>query len=210
MAIGWHTRSLAPFCGLSRCLKKKADEKVANQTRPTNVFDFDVAPWSFPNGAKARSLSICRHSIDTEVTRAMSSAPWFRRPPGAACSIEWFPKEMEDENVVLPKLRRGGAMIEFLLPRKALRPAFVIHPATSLQAIAAVIFADFSNGVEHRTCDFCNSLFPVGNQKGKRFCNQTKCKNAAHSREMRKKKREQKYQTEGGTREITSCNQGTK
>lgn len=117
---------------------------------------------------------------------------WFRRPPGAACSIEWFPKEKEDADAVLPKLQRGGAMIEFLLPRKALRPAFVIHPSTSLQAIAAAIFADFSNGVEYRTCDFCNSLFAVGNQKGKRFCNQAGCKNAAHSRKVRKKKREQR------------------
>lgn len=120
---------------------------------------------------------------------------WFRRPPGKACSIEWFPKRREDEDTILPKLQRGGAMIEFLLPREGLRPAFVIHPSTTLQAIAATIFADFSNGVEYRTCEFCNKLFPVGRQKTKRFCNQGKCKNAAHSRQVRIDERDKKMKS---------------
>jgi hypothetical protein len=119
---------------------------------------------------------------------------WFRQPPGKACSIEWFPKRMEDAGAVLPILRRGGAMIEFLLPREALRPAFVIRASSTLQAIAATIYADHTNGVEYRTCEFCNKLFPVGRQKTKRFCNQWRCKNAAHSRKVREHEREQRMQ----------------
>lgn len=117
---------------------------------------------------------------------------WFQGPPGKFCSIEWIPKRKEDADAVLPLLRKGGAMIEFLLPRKSLRPAFVIHPWTTLHAIAAAIYADYSNGVEYRTCQFCNRLFPVGRQKSKKFCNQRQCKNAAHSRKSRRNERERK------------------
>ncbi|MDE3202274.1 MAG: hypothetical protein KGN79_15285 [Acidobacteriota bacterium] len=117
---------------------------------------------------------------------------WFRRPPGKACSIEWFPKRKEDAEAVFQKLRAGGAMIEFLLPREALRPALVIYASNTLEAIAAAIYADHSNGVEYRTCEFCNKLFPVGRQKSKRFCNQRQCKNAAHSRKVRQHERERK------------------
>ena len=120
---------------------------------------------------------------------------WFRQPPGHACSIQWFPKLKEDADAVLPKLRTGGAMIEFLLPREALRPALVIRPSYTLQAIAAAIYADHSNGIEYRTCEFCQRLFPVGTQKTKKFCSQTKCKNAAHSRKVRKDQREQRMQS---------------
>lgn len=122
---------------------------------------------------------------------------WFRRPPGKACSIEWLPKVKEDADAILPKLRRGGAMMEFLLPREALRPAFVIRPSNTLEAIAAAIYADHCNGVEYRACEFCFALFPVGRQKSKRFCNQEKCKNAAHSRKIRARAREQLIQRDG-------------
>jgi len=111
---------------------------------------------------------------------------WFRRPPRKACSIEWYPKEKKDSDAVLPRLGSAGAMIEFLLPRAALRPLLVIHPSTTLEAIAGTIFADYCNGVEYKTCDFCERLFPVGKQKTKKFCNKTKCKNAAHSKKVRK------------------------
>jgi hypothetical protein len=121
---------------------------------------------------------------------------WFRKPPGSACSIEWFPKRKEDADAVLLRLQMGGAMIEFLLPREALRPALVIHPSYALQAIAAAIYADHNNGIEYRTCEFCQRLFPVGTQKGKKFCNQTRCKNAAHSRKVRKAERERKLQSQ--------------
>lgn len=121
---------------------------------------------------------------------------WFRRPPGRDCSIEWFPKRMEHTDEVLPKLNIGGAMIEFLLPRDALRPALVIHPSYTLQAIAASIYADHNNGIDFRTCDFCRRLFPIGAQKGKKFCNQMKCKNAAHSRKVRKDARESKLRSQ--------------
>lgn len=121
---------------------------------------------------------------------------WFRRPPGSAWSIEWFPKCEEDADAILPRLQRGGAMIEFLLPREALRPALVVHPSYALQAIAAVIYADHNNGIEYRTCEFCRRLFPVGTQKGKKFCNQANCKNAAHSRKVRKNERERKMRSQ--------------
>jgi hypothetical protein len=117
---------------------------------------------------------------------------WFRRPSAAACSIDWFPKNNEDADTILPKLQRGGAMMEFLLPREALRPALVIHPSNTLQAIAAAIYADFANGVEYRTCEFCGRLFALGKQKRKRFCNQSKCKNAAHSARVRSAIRDRK------------------
>ncbi len=133
---------------------------------------------------------------------------WFRRPPGEACSIEWFPKRQEDADAIIPKLGRGGAMIEFLLPREALRPAFLIRPFCTLQAIAAAIYADYSNGVDYRTCEFCHKLFPVGAQKTKRFCNQSKCKNAAHSREVRKKRREQEAQLQRKVRRSAAGKRG--
>lgn len=125
---------------------------------------------------------------------------WFRRPPGRACTIEWSPKRNEDADAILPKLQAGGTMIEFLLPPEALRPVLVIRPTSTLQAIAAAIYADHFYGIEYRTCEFCKRLFPVGTQKSKRFCNQSKCKNAAHSRNVRERKREEKTQSKSKKR----------
>jgi hypothetical protein len=127
--------------------------------------------------------------IQQEKVRALWS--WFRRPEMRSCSIKWVPKREEGLDAIMPKLWTEVSMIEFLLPREALRPVFVIYPDNTLEAIAAAIFADCSNGLEYRTCEFCNELFRVGRQKNKRFCNQEKCKNAAHSRKLRKKRREQ-------------------
>jgi hypothetical protein len=110
---------------------------------------------------------------------------WFRQPPGNAWSIQWIPKSEQDEEAVIRKLRAGGAMIEFLLPRAALRPLLLIRPRFTLEAIAAAIFADNSNGVEYRACDACSALFKIGAHKDKKYCDEKRCKNTAHQRRMR-------------------------
>jgi hypothetical protein len=127
--------------------------------------------------------------------RARDLYGWFREPPPSAYSVEWFPKNKEDEYAVLPKLQIGGAMAKYLLPREALRPALVIRPRYTLEAIAAAIYADYANGVEYRTCEFCNRLFPVGRQKTKKYCNQARCKNAAHSRTVRENERKRRAES---------------
>lgn len=110
---------------------------------------------------------------------------WFRQPPGNVWSIQWIPKSEQDEEAVIRKLQAGGSMIEFLLPRAALRPLLLIRPRFTLEAIAAAIFADHSNGVEYRACDACSALFRIGAHKDKKYCDEKRCKNTAHQRRMR-------------------------
>jgi hypothetical protein len=110
---------------------------------------------------------------------------WFRQPPGNAWSIQWVPKSEQDEEAIIRKLQAGGAMIEFLLPRAALRPLLLIRPRFTLEAIAAAIFADNSNGVEYRACNACSALFKIGAHKDKKYCDEKRCKNTAHQRRMR-------------------------
>jgi hypothetical protein len=123
--------------------------------------------------------------------RALCS--WFRQPPGEARSIEWIPKSThpEDEKLIR-KLRAGGAMIEYLVPRDRLQPILLIRPAYTLEAIAASIFADRANGVEYRSCECCKELFPIGSHKTKLYCNKERCKNTAHQRRKRANARARK------------------
>lgn len=110
---------------------------------------------------------------------------WFRRPPGDACSIEWLPKTKADADSIPPDIKTDRLTFDLLLPREALRPVLVIYTFTTLHAVAAAIFADYCNGIEYRTCEFCKRLFALGRQKAKRFCNKEKCKNAAHAKKVR-------------------------
>jgi hypothetical protein len=164
---------------------------------PSTYFPFHGAPVSDQDRAwtekHLQQHPDMRESIARGQQRAEQSRhelySWFRQPPPSAYSIEWIPKLEQDAVTVLPKLQMGGGMIEFLLPREALRPVLVIRATNTLEAVAAAIFADYSNGVEYRACEFCNRLFPVGRQKGKRFCNEKRCKNSAHSRRVRQSER---------------------
>lgn len=117
--------------------------------------------------------------------RVVEVFTWFRRPPGDACSIEWLPKTKVDADSIPRNLNAKQLTFDLLLRRDALRPVLVISTFTTLHAIAAAIFADYCNGIEYRTCEFCNRLFALGRQKAKRFCNKEKCKNAAHAKKVR-------------------------
>jgi hypothetical protein len=131
--------------------------------------------------------------INAERKRQVGS--WFRQPAGNACSIEWIPKTLQpDDDELARKLQAGGAMIEYLVPRDNLRPVFLIRPAYSLEAIAASVFADRANGVEYRSCKYCEELFLVGSHKNKLYCSKARCKNTAHQ----KRKRENARETKGG------------
>ena len=112
---------------------------------------------------------------------------WFRQPAGEASSIEWMSKRHLDDDALIRKLRAGGAMIEYLVPRTDLRPVFLIRPTCTLEAIAATLFADRANGIEYRSCECCHELFLVGKRKNKLYCNQARCKNTAHQRRKRGK-----------------------
>lgn len=142
--------------------------------------DFNARAMQDPEVANAiregkRLMIEQRHDLES----------WFRQPPGNAWSIQWVPKSEQDEEAVIRKLQAGGAMIEFLLPRAALRPLLLIRPRFTLEAIAAAIFADNSNGVEYRACDACSALFKIGAHKDKKYCDEKRCKNTAHQRRMR-------------------------
>jgi hypothetical protein len=109
---------------------------------------------------------------------------WFRQPPDDAHSIEWIPKNAED-NVIVDPLVDNGAMIEFLLPRDAMRPVLFITARSTLEAIAAAIYADRIEGIEYRACEVCSDLFEVGTRGEKKYCSRERCKNTAHQRRMR-------------------------
>jgi len=109
---------------------------------------------------------------------------WFRQPPDGACSIEWIPKNETDAQTISPLVDQD-AMAEFLLPQEAMRPILFIQPSNTLQAIAAVIYADRISGVEYRVCEVCSELFEVGSRSEKKYCSRERCKNTAHQRRMR-------------------------
>ena len=117
---------------------------------------------------------------------------WFRQPPEKACSIEWIPKSQEAEQAVMQKMQAGGAMIEYLLPQEQLQPVLFIRPQTTLQAIAAAIYADRIQGVKYRTCDWCGNLFPIGGHNNKKYCDNSPCKGNAHKQRTRKAAKERK------------------
>jgi len=146
----------------------------------TAMADFNARVMQNPEVARAaregeRLMKQHRRNLET----------WFRQPPGDAWSIQWVPKKEQDEEAVIRKLQAGGAMIEFLLPRAALRPLLLIRPRFTLEAIAAAIFADHSNGVDYRACEACSALFRIGAHKDKKYCDERRCKNTAHQRRMR-------------------------
>jgi len=109
---------------------------------------------------------------------------WFRQPPDDACSIEWIPKTEEDCETVGP-LVANGALIEFLVPQKDMRPVLFIRATNTLEAIAAAIYADRIEGIEYRACEVCSDLFEVGTRGEKKYCSRERCKNTAHQRRMR-------------------------
>ena len=132
---------------------------------------------------------------------------WFIKPP---VSIEWQTIDNESTQKIMSQridtetgvaipipeespLLRGGAMIEFLLPQDQLRPVLVIQPRCTLQAIAAVIYAERVRGISYRKCDWCGDLFRIGKHKNKQYCEPPKpCKGNAHKQRQRARQREEK------------------
>lgn len=149
-----------------------------------------------PIGARAMSEKHTRWFLDPqnaervrEEIRIMNEeraelCAWFRQPPDTACSVEWIPKNEDDYQTIFP-LVANGAMAEFLLPQEAMRPVLFIQPTNTLEAIAAVIYADRISGVEYRACEVCSELFEVGSRDEKKYCSRERCKNTAHQRRMR-------------------------
>ncbi|MFZ0662495.1 MAG: hypothetical protein WAM66_07385 [Acidobacteriaceae bacterium] len=120
---------------------------------------------------------------------------WFRQPPEEASSVEWVPMSHEDREAVwrrLRQLRQSSAILQFFLPKGALRPYLLIRPHYTLQAIAAAIYADRIHGVEYRACEMCKALFKVGAHKEKKYCDRERCKNRAHQQNRRANAREKK------------------
>lgn len=108
---------------------------------------------------------------------------WFRQPP---CSIEWMPTSQLASQSVIQKLEAGGAMIEFLLPQEQLQPLLLFKPKTTLQAIAAAIYAERIRGVKYGTCDQCGELFKIGPWSNKRYCDSPRpCKETAKKARQR-------------------------
>lgn len=130
---------------------------------------------------------------------------WFRRPP---VSIEWDWNSHTAKQEVLKTqvdtatgielpipeespIMHGGAMIEYLLRQDQLRPVLLIAPRTTLQAIAAAIFADRVKGTTYRKCVVCGDLFGIekgrGNRKVRKYCGK-RCFGNAHKKRQRAKK----------------------
>jgi hypothetical protein len=99
---------------------------------------------------------------------------------------------------LLRKLQTGGAMIEYLVPREELRPVLFITVKTTLEAIAAANYADRIHGVEYRECKECRKLFKLGVHKKRKYCDRERCKNSAHQRDRRKRKRDDETTIQGG------------
>lgn len=120
--------------------------------------------------------------------RLLDFCTWFREPPEWASSIEWVPIIRRDRQAVWRELRQldlSSAILQFFLPKSALRPYLLIRPTYTLQAIAAAIYADRIHGVEYRACEMCKALFKVGAHKEKKYCDRERCKNNAHQRNRR-------------------------
>lgn len=160
--------------------------------RCSTFFDgTELKPIGTPAQLEEHSSSLVDPTNQTSgnQTRRMSAdlsqaCDWFRQPPDRACSIEWVPKNETDAQTISPLVDQG-AMAQFLLPQEAMRPILFIQPLNTLQAIAAVIYADRISGVEYRVCEVCSELFKVGSRSEKKYCSRERCKNTAHQRRMR-------------------------
>jgi hypothetical protein len=130
---------------------------------------------------------------------------WFLNPPH---STEWIPNSQEakqkllkmwndertgllfflDANLDVSPGARGGALIEFLLPKEERQKVILVRPNYTLQAIAAAIFADKANGVGYKKCGWekCNELIRIGLHKDKLYCGD-RCKGNAHQKRKRAK-----------------------
>ncbi len=109
---------------------------------------------------------------------------WFRRPPSEAVTVELGPAKGPDQEL-RDQMNRGGAMIEFLRPMDELRPFLVIRPFSSLQAIAATIWADRIAGIRYQVCPVCMQLYKLPRNKTKDYCGK-RCKGVASQRRYRK------------------------
>jgi hypothetical protein len=162
---------------------------------PSSFFDLPLQPES-PLEAKWKATprihEMIQEGIAHQEQKRRETWAWFREPPEKACSIQWIPKTLEDQKAVWPKLQRGGAMIEFLLPQNALKPLLLIKPSYTIQAIASAIYGDRIHREEYRSCEGCKALFKLGAHKDKKFCNREQCKNAAHQRNRRANARKKK------------------
>ncbi len=156
---------------------------------PSSFFDSLPKPES-PEEAKLRADPESGWEIQEHIARQERKRrdlwAWFRKPPGAACSIHWVPKSEEDRQAVWRKLQAGGAMIEFLLPQNALQPVLLIRPSNTLQAIAAAIYGDPHQwrGVSSLR-NLQGSVRKLGAHKEKKYCDRERCKNRAHQKNRR-------------------------
>jgi hypothetical protein len=107
---------------------------------------------------------------------------WFREPPPQAYSIQWIPREPDEE--LGRKMQHGGAMIEFLRIKQELEPVLLIRPTNTIEAIAAAIYAERIAGVRFGKCPGCNTRFEVNAHKDKTYCG-TKCKETVKKRRQR-------------------------
>jgi hypothetical protein len=167
--------------------------KALAGNRGSAFFDgTELKPVGTPAQLEERALWLLdsenSETISKQSTRMaaalFNTCRWFRQPPDGACSIEWVPKNDPDAHTISPLVDQG-AMAEFLLPQQAMRPILFIQPSNTLQAIAAVIYADRISGVEYRACEVCSNLFEVGTRGEKKYCSRERCKNTAHQRRMR-------------------------
>lgn len=146
--------------------------------------DFDAALSKDPKfGPMIREAT--KKTVARNERKLRELCSWFREPPEEASSIQWVPISDLDNRTVWLRLREGGAMLQFLLPQKAVRPYLLIRPRCTLEAIAAAIYADRIQGVEYRACEMCKALFKVGAHKEKKYCDRERCKNNAHQKNRR-------------------------
>lgn len=138
----------------------------------------EIERWTIENPEEVEKNKAIRREIDNELFA------WFRQPPNNACSIVWVPKTEEDHQSTDAAVR-AGALLEYLLPQRAMRPLLVIQPSNTLEAIAAAIYADRIEGIAYRACEVCSDLFLVGTRDEKKYCSRERCKNTAHQRRMR-------------------------
>jgi len=171
--------------------------------KETRFFDGTEIP-STPEGAvrlakwteDPKNVQRFREELDIVAKENARLCTWFRQPPNEACSIEWIPKSLEDCQAVDSAVAKG-AMIEFLLPQRAMRPVLFIRPTNTLEAIASAVFADRIQGVEYGACEVCSDLFEVGTRGEKKYCSRERCKNTAHQRRMRANRSEKKALRKG-------------
>jgi len=118
---------------------------------------------------------------------------WFHQPP---LSIEWIPSCEEAEQRAMQSFQNKGFgpwMMEFMLPKKELRPVILIRPRYTLQAIAGAIYADRIHGVEWRKCKWeeCPDTFRVGSRKNQEFCVGRPCRENYRSNQKRHRRKDE-------------------